>query len=195
MKCMPISMKWNEETLEPPNVEPVVARTPYGHCFVWNDSIPEATTFCDGIRQQHLKLLPHLFNSMNIWSANRVANKISPILYYFWLGSFEQGGNLKSNIPQHLEHLRVDDKVVKRIIGEGPMPLSKRRNEIAMDSLMNQEPHGVSSQTTDDMYNCFDIVPIIIEDSRGKWSAKGDNISIDNRYDNNCWFFETTRCP
>uniref|UniRef100_A0A915J7R6 Uncharacterized protein n=1 Tax=Romanomermis culicivorax TaxID=13658 RepID=A0A915J7R6_ROMCU len=32
------------------------------------------------------------------------------------------------------------------------------------------------------------------EDSRGKRSAEGDNIAIDPRYDNNCWFFETTRC-
>uniref|UniRef100_A0A915JYZ4 Uncharacterized protein n=1 Tax=Romanomermis culicivorax TaxID=13658 RepID=A0A915JYZ4_ROMCU len=70
-------------------------------------------------------MLSHIFDSTNIWNANRVANKLSPILYYFWPGSLEEGWKLKADIRQHLEPLRVDDKTVKRIIGEGPMPVAK----------------------------------------------------------------------
>uniref|UniRef100_A0A915I5F7 Uncharacterized protein n=1 Tax=Romanomermis culicivorax TaxID=13658 RepID=A0A915I5F7_ROMCU len=34
---------------------------------------------------------------------------------------------------------------------------------------------------------------IIFEETRTKRLAEGDNITIDKRYNNDCWFFETTR--
>uniref|UniRef100_A0A915KDG5 Uncharacterized protein n=1 Tax=Romanomermis culicivorax TaxID=13658 RepID=A0A915KDG5_ROMCU len=46
----------------------------------------------------------------------------------------------------------------------------------------------------DYMYNRFNIVPIIFEETRGKRCSEGDNITLDKRYQEDCWFFETTHC-
>uniref|UniRef100_A0A915K5Q4 Uncharacterized protein n=1 Tax=Romanomermis culicivorax TaxID=13658 RepID=A0A915K5Q4_ROMCU len=44
------------------------------------------------------------------------------------------------------------------------------------------------------MYNCFNIVPIIFEETRAKRRSESDNITVDKRYQDDCWFFLTTRC-
>uniref|UniRef100_A0A915IDT6 Transposase n=1 Tax=Romanomermis culicivorax TaxID=13658 RepID=A0A915IDT6_ROMCU len=57
-----------------------------------------------------------------------------------------------------------------------------------------QAPHGVANKKMDYMYNCFNIVPIIFEEMRAKHRSEGDNITIDKRYQEDCWFFLTTGC-
>uniref|UniRef100_A0A915HME5 Uncharacterized protein n=1 Tax=Romanomermis culicivorax TaxID=13658 RepID=A0A915HME5_ROMCU len=46
----------------------------------------------------------------------------------------------------------------------------------------------------DHIYNRFNIVPIIFEETRTKRPAEGDNITINKRYQEDFWFFETTHC-
>uniref|UniRef100_A0A915II98 Uncharacterized protein n=1 Tax=Romanomermis culicivorax TaxID=13658 RepID=A0A915II98_ROMCU len=70
-------------------------------------------------------MLSHISDSTNIWNANRVAKELSPIWYYFWPASIKEGRKLKAGVRQHLEKLKVDDKMVKQIIGDGPMPTAK----------------------------------------------------------------------
>uniref|UniRef100_A0A915HS54 Uncharacterized protein n=1 Tax=Romanomermis culicivorax TaxID=13658 RepID=A0A915HS54_ROMCU len=138
---------------DPSDAEPVVAQTPYRPRFVGNDNLRKPMTFHDSVGLLHLKLFPYLFDSANISNANRVANKISPILYYFWLSTVKEGRKIKADICQHLELLKIDDKVVKRIIGDGPTPGAKHRNDVASATLVTQEPHSVANKTMDYMYN------------------------------------------
>uniref|UniRef100_A0A915KLL4 Uncharacterized protein n=1 Tax=Romanomermis culicivorax TaxID=13658 RepID=A0A915KLL4_ROMCU len=116
---------------DPTDAEPVVARMPYRPHFVRNDNLCEPATFHYNVCLLHLKLFPYLFGSANICNANRVANEISPIFYYFWPSTVEEGWKIKADIHQHLELLKIDDKVVKRIIGDGPTPGVKHRNDVA----------------------------------------------------------------
>uniref|UniRef100_A0A915I3B4 Uncharacterized protein n=1 Tax=Romanomermis culicivorax TaxID=13658 RepID=A0A915I3B4_ROMCU len=55
-----------------------------------------------------------MFDSTNICNANRIDNKKSPILYYSWPSTVKEGGKLKGDISQHLELLKIDDKVTTR---------------------------------------------------------------------------------
>uniref|UniRef100_A0A915HSZ0 Uncharacterized protein n=1 Tax=Romanomermis culicivorax TaxID=13658 RepID=A0A915HSZ0_ROMCU len=156
------------------DTEPIVARMAYGPHFVGNNPLCEPTMFHDDVGLQHLKLFPYLFASTNIWNVNRVANEISLILYYFW------------------PRLKIDDKVVKQIVSDGPTPGAKHRNDVALGTLIAQEPHGVGNKTMDYMYNRFNIVPIIFKETRTKRPAEGHNITIDKCYNDNCWFFKTS---
>uniref|UniRef100_A0A915K3D9 Uncharacterized protein n=1 Tax=Romanomermis culicivorax TaxID=13658 RepID=A0A915K3D9_ROMCU len=123
----------------------------------------------------------------NQWNSNRIAIDISPILYYFWPSTIEEGRGIKADIWQHLEHLKIDEKVIKQITGEGPNPSAKHRNNTALGILVMHAPHGVSSKIMDYMYNCFNIVPIIFEETRAKRCNKGDDITLDKRYQEDCY--------
>uniref|UniRef100_A0A915K1K0 Uncharacterized protein n=1 Tax=Romanomermis culicivorax TaxID=13658 RepID=A0A915K1K0_ROMCU len=88
----------------------------------------------------------------------------------------------------------MDEKVIKRITGESPNPSAKHRNHTALGTLVMHAPHGISSKTMDYMYNRFGIVPVIFEETRAKRCIEGDNITLDKWYQDDCWFFKTTRC-
>uniref|UniRef100_A0A915IA36 Uncharacterized protein n=1 Tax=Romanomermis culicivorax TaxID=13658 RepID=A0A915IA36_ROMCU len=118
------------------DAEPIVAQMWYGPCFVCNDPLCEPTTFHDDAGLLHLKLFPYLFDSANVWNANHVTKEISPILYYFWPNTIEEGRKLKADICQHLELLKVDEKLVKQILGNGPTPGAKHRNDQALGTLI-----------------------------------------------------------
>uniref|UniRef100_A0A915JYR7 Uncharacterized protein n=1 Tax=Romanomermis culicivorax TaxID=13658 RepID=A0A915JYR7_ROMCU len=80
-----------------------------------------------------------------------------------------------------LEFLKVDDKGVKQIVGDGPMPGAEHRNDIALGTLITQAPHGLGNKTMEYMYNPFNIMPIIFEETRTKRPVMGNNITIDKR--------------
>uniref|UniRef100_A0A915J717 Uncharacterized protein n=1 Tax=Romanomermis culicivorax TaxID=13658 RepID=A0A915J717_ROMCU len=128
---------------------------------------------------QHIKLFPYLFDSANQWNSNRIANDISPILYYFWPSTVEEGRRIKADIQQHLQYLKNDEKVVKQITGDGPKPSAKHTNDTALRTLVLHAPHGVSNKVMDYMYNRFNIVLIIFEETRAKRCSEGDNITLD----------------
>uniref|UniRef100_A0A915HNK7 Uncharacterized protein n=1 Tax=Romanomermis culicivorax TaxID=13658 RepID=A0A915HNK7_ROMCU len=59
------------------------------------------------------------------------------------ISTVEEGRKLKGNICQHLERLRMDDKIMKRIIGDGPTPGAKLKNDTTpckWESLSLREP-------------------------------------------------------
>uniref|UniRef100_A0A915I077 Uncharacterized protein n=1 Tax=Romanomermis culicivorax TaxID=13658 RepID=A0A915I077_ROMCU len=88
----------------------------------------------------------HSHNNANQWNSNRITNDISPILYYFWPSTVEEGCGIKADIPQHLERLKIDEKIIKRITGEGLNPSAKHRNDAALGTLVLHAPHGVSNK-------------------------------------------------
>uniref|UniRef100_A0A915KNR8 Uncharacterized protein n=1 Tax=Romanomermis culicivorax TaxID=13658 RepID=A0A915KNR8_ROMCU len=139
---------------DPSNAESIVAQKPYGPRFTHNDPLREPTMFADNVGLQHPTLFPYLFDSTNQWNSNRITNNISPILYYFWPTTVEEGHQIKAEIWQYLEHLKIDEKVVKQIIGEGPNPGAKHRNDIALGTLVLQAPHVVSSKTARKATHC-----------------------------------------
>uniref|UniRef100_A0A915HIQ1 Uncharacterized protein n=1 Tax=Romanomermis culicivorax TaxID=13658 RepID=A0A915HIQ1_ROMCU len=179
---------------DPSDVKPLVTRMSYGPCFTRNDPLREPATFTGDIGLQHLKLFPYSFDSANQWNSNRIANHISPILYYFWPSTIEEGHRIKAGIRQHLERLKIDEKIIKQITGEGLNPSAKHGNDTDLGTLVLHAPHGVLSKIMDYMYNHFDIVLIILEGTRKKKRPEGDNITLDKRYQEDCWFFETMRC-
>uniref|UniRef100_A0A915JI69 Uncharacterized protein n=1 Tax=Romanomermis culicivorax TaxID=13658 RepID=A0A915JI69_ROMCU len=80
----------------------------------------------------------------------------------------DPGGKIKAEIQQHLQCLKVDDKLVKRIIEDGPNPSARQQNETASGTLIIQAPHDIANKKMDYMYNCFNIVPIIFEETHAK---------------------------
>uniref|UniRef100_A0A915JJ04 Uncharacterized protein n=1 Tax=Romanomermis culicivorax TaxID=13658 RepID=A0A915JJ04_ROMCU len=106
----------------------------------------------------------------------------------------EEGCPIKADIQQHLEHLKIDEKVIKQTTGEGPNPSAKHSNKTALGTLLMHTPYGISSKIMDYMYNRFDMVPIIFEETRAKTHAEGNNITLDKWYQEDCWFFKTTHC-
>uniref|UniRef100_A0A915J012 Uncharacterized protein n=1 Tax=Romanomermis culicivorax TaxID=13658 RepID=A0A915J012_ROMCU len=102
------------------------------------------------------------------------------------------GGRIKAKIQQHLQCLKVDDKLVKGIIGDGPNRSARQQNETASGTLIIQAPHDIANKKMDYMYNCFNIIPIIFEQTHAKRRSEGDNITINKQYQDDCWFFLTT---
>uniref|UniRef100_A0A915KTS1 Uncharacterized protein n=1 Tax=Romanomermis culicivorax TaxID=13658 RepID=A0A915KTS1_ROMCU len=142
--------------------------------------------FTGDIGLQHLKLFPYVFDSANQWNSDRIARDISTILYYFWSSTIKEEQRIKDDIQQHLERLKIDKKIIKQITGEGPNPGAKNRNDTAHGTLVMHAPHGISSKIMDYMYNHFDIVPIIFEETRAKRCAEDDNITVDKWYQEDC---------
>uniref|UniRef100_A0A915KPF7 Uncharacterized protein n=1 Tax=Romanomermis culicivorax TaxID=13658 RepID=A0A915KPF7_ROMCU len=102
--------------------EPMATQMSYAPQFTRNDPLQEPAMFTGDIGLQHIKLFPYLFNSTNQVNTSGVANDISPILYYFWPSTFEEGHRIKADIQQHLQRLKVDEELVKQITGDGPNP-------------------------------------------------------------------------
>uniref|UniRef100_A0A915KRF8 Uncharacterized protein n=1 Tax=Romanomermis culicivorax TaxID=13658 RepID=A0A915KRF8_ROMCU len=65
---------------------------------------------------------------------------------------------------------------------------------MAYRTLIMQAPHGIATKKMDHMYHCFNIIPIIFEEAGAKQRSEGDNITMDKRYQEDCWFFQTTQC-
>uniref|UniRef100_A0A915J7E4 Uncharacterized protein n=1 Tax=Romanomermis culicivorax TaxID=13658 RepID=A0A915J7E4_ROMCU len=107
---------------DPSDAKPRTAQSFYAPGFTCNDPLQDPVTFRGDIGLNHLKLFPYVFDSMNQTNLSRIANDISPILYYFWPSTVEEGQRIKAQIQQRLQHLKVDDKLVKQIIGDGPNP-------------------------------------------------------------------------
>uniref|UniRef100_A0A915JC19 Uncharacterized protein n=1 Tax=Romanomermis culicivorax TaxID=13658 RepID=A0A915JC19_ROMCU len=127
-------------------------------------------------------------------SVASIVDTFSTNCRHYLITTIEEGHKIKADIRQHLECLKIDEKVVKGIIGDGLTPGAKHRNHIALGTLVIQAPHSLSNKTMDYMYNQFNIVPIIFEETRRKRPAKGDKITIDKHYQEDCWFFETKCC-
>uniref|UniRef100_A0A915KLS7 Uncharacterized protein n=1 Tax=Romanomermis culicivorax TaxID=13658 RepID=A0A915KLS7_ROMCU len=176
------------------DTEPTTAQTSYAPRFTRNDPLQEPATFTGDIGLQHIKLFPYSFDSINQMNSSRIANNISPILYYFLPSTIEEGRQIKAEIQQHLQWLKIDNKLVKRITGDGPNPSTKHRNNTALGTLILHIPHSISNEKMDYMCNCFNIVPIIFEETGLKRRSEGDNITVDKRCQENCWFFETMHC-
>uniref|UniRef100_A0A915JRV1 Uncharacterized protein n=1 Tax=Romanomermis culicivorax TaxID=13658 RepID=A0A915JRV1_ROMCU len=51
---------------------------------------------------------------------------------------------------------------------DGPNPSAMHRNDTALGTLVLHAPHSVSNKVMDYMYNPFDIVPIIFEETQAK---------------------------
>uniref|UniRef100_A0A915KK17 Uncharacterized protein n=1 Tax=Romanomermis culicivorax TaxID=13658 RepID=A0A915KK17_ROMCU len=83
---------------DPSDAKPVVARMPYGPQFTRNDPLPKPTTFTGDVGLQHPTLFPYLFDSANQSNSNRIANDISPILYYFWPITVKEGPRIKAEV-------------------------------------------------------------------------------------------------
>uniref|UniRef100_A0A915JSW6 Titin n=1 Tax=Romanomermis culicivorax TaxID=13658 RepID=A0A915JSW6_ROMCU len=70
--------------------------------------------------------------------ANSIANQISPILYYFWSSTVKEGRKIKADIHQHLERLKIDDKVASS-------------NEYILGTeLISQDMYGLETTTIGD---------------------------------------------
>uniref|UniRef100_A0A915JLP4 Uncharacterized protein n=1 Tax=Romanomermis culicivorax TaxID=13658 RepID=A0A915JLP4_ROMCU len=88
--------------LDPSNAEPTTAQPSYAPRFMRNDPLQDPVTFMEDIGLDHLKLFPYVFDSTNQTNLSQIANDISPILYYFWPSTIEEGPRIKAEIQQHL---------------------------------------------------------------------------------------------
>uniref|UniRef100_A0A915LCK1 Uncharacterized protein n=1 Tax=Romanomermis culicivorax TaxID=13658 RepID=A0A915LCK1_ROMCU len=128
------------------DAEPMRAQPSYTPHYMHNDPLQEPATFRGDIGMQYIELFPYSFDSTNHINISQIANDIILILFYFWPSTIEEGRRVKADIQQHLQCLKVDDKLVKQIIRDSLNPSAKQRNETAHGTLVVQAPHGVATK-------------------------------------------------
>uniref|UniRef100_A0A915KE86 Uncharacterized protein n=1 Tax=Romanomermis culicivorax TaxID=13658 RepID=A0A915KE86_ROMCU len=81
---------------DPSDAEPTTAQPSYATHFTRNNPLQDPVMFIEDIRSNHLKLFPYVFDLINHPNLSRIAKDISPILYYFWPSTFEEGRKFKA---------------------------------------------------------------------------------------------------